>query len=91
MPIGKDCLTSMLKGLIREAKKGTQYDYITAIRERAELLLSQSTREERIGVLKEFANITISNLKLSRPTPFTITSFANLHGNTYSGIEPEKY
>ncbi|MBN9383031.1 MAG: hypothetical protein J0H74_19900 [Chitinophagaceae bacterium] len=62
---------TMLKWLIREAKKDTQYDYIIAIRERTELLLSQSTREERIRVLKEFANITISNLKFSHLMPFT--------------------
>ena len=62
---------TMLKWLIREAKKGTQYDYIIAIRERTELLLSRSTQEERIGVLKEFANITISNLKFSHLMPFT--------------------
>lgn len=63
---------TMLKWLIREAEKGTQYDYIIAIRERTELLLSQSTQEERMGVLKEFANITISNLKLSHLMPFAV-------------------
>ena len=82
---------TMLKGLIRESQKGAQYDYIIAIRERTELLLSRLTQEERIGVLKEFANRTISNLKLSHPAPFPTTSFADPHGNTYSGTEPEKY
>ncbi len=67
----RDKQDTMLKWLIREAKKDTQYDYIIAIRERTELLLSQSTQEERIGVLKDFANITISNLKFSHLVPFT--------------------
>ncbi len=40
---------TMLKWLIREAKKGTQYDYIIAIRERTELLLSQSTRKSELA------------------------------------------
>lgn len=65
------------------------WDVRIASRERTELLLSRSTQEERIGVLKEFANITISNLKLSHLMPITITSFADPHGNTYSEIEPE--
>ncbi|HTK21644.1 MAG TPA: hypothetical protein VL442_19140 [Mucilaginibacter sp.] len=62
---------TMLRWLIREAEKETQYDYIVAIRERTELLLSRSAQVERIGILKEFANKTISNLKFSHLMPFT--------------------
>ncbi len=60
----------MLKRLIRETKKGTQHDFIVRIRERTDLLLSKSTREDRIGLLKEFANETISNLKMANLQPF---------------------
>ena len=61
----------MLKGLIRETKNRPAHDYIVLIRERTELLLSKSTREERIGLLKAFANETISNLKMAQLKPFT--------------------
>ena len=60
----------MLSGLIHESKKRPQHDYIILIRERTELLLSKSTREERIILLKEFANETISHLKMPQLKPF---------------------
>ena len=60
----------MLKGLIRETKSRPPHDHILLIRERTELLLSRSTREDRIGLLKEFANQTIVNLKMPQLKPF---------------------
>ena len=60
----------MLKRLIRETNKGTAHDYRIQIRERTELLLSKSTREDRIGLLKEFANETISKVKMLQLKPF---------------------
>src|ERR1700754_1839026 len=61
----------MLKGLIRETKKRPPHDHIVLIRERTELLLSKSSREERIGLLKDFANETILKLKMVHLKPFT--------------------
>jgi hypothetical protein len=54
----------MLKGLIKEAKNDGDLDWVHQIRADAELLLSKSTQEERIHVLKEWANETILQLKL---------------------------
>jgi hypothetical protein len=54
----------MLKGLIKEAKNEGNYDWVHQIRADAELLLSKLTQEEREHVLKEWANETISQLKL---------------------------
>lgn len=60
----KSLQNKMLKELIKEAKNERDLDWVHRIRADAELLLSKSTQEERVHILKEWANETILQLKL---------------------------
>lgn len=62
----------MLKGLIREAENERDVDWVHQIKADAHLLLALKNVEERIIILKRWANETMSQLKLSKLIPFTL-------------------
>jgi len=55
----------LLKGLIHEANNERDLDWVHQIKAEAELMLSLNSQEERIALLKTWANHTITKLKLS--------------------------
>lgn len=60
----------MLRGLIRETENERDMDWVHNIKADAELLISQKSRDERIGTLRVWANETIGHLKLPHIKPF---------------------
>lgn len=61
----------MLRGLIKEAENERDVDWVHQIKADAQLLLSTKDKKERIAILKQWANETISHLKLLHLKPFT--------------------
>lgn len=62
----------MLRGLLKEAENERDADWVHQIKSDAALLLSTTNTEDRIKVLKQWANETIGQLKLSKLKPFTL-------------------
>lgn len=62
----------MLKGLIKEAENERDVDWVHQIKKDAVLMLSLESIEERIKLLKSWANETIGHLKLPNLVPFEI-------------------
>lgn len=60
----------ILKGLINEAENERDVDWVHQIKIDATLMLSLESQEERINLLKSWANETIGSLKLPHVKPF---------------------
>jgi len=70
----------MLKGLIKEAENERDVDWVHQIKKDAELMLSIESHNERIQLLKSWANETIGHLKLPHVKPFfrMVSSFPSV-------------
>jgi hypothetical protein len=62
----------MLKGLIKEAENERDVYWVHQIKKDAVLMLSIESTEERIKLLKTWANETIGHLKLPHVKPFEV-------------------
>lgn len=60
----------LLKGLVKEAENERDVDWVHQIKADAQLMLNKEMQEERISLLKTWANETIGHLKLPHIKPF---------------------
>lgn len=78
----------MLKGLIKEAENERDVDWVHQIKAHAQVMLKKETQEERISLLKSWANETIEHLKLPHIKPLsTISSLKTSHSRGTKDLE----